>query len=147
MKGGLYQMVYHAKVNVFLLAAVYTMIWLIGFVSIVSLIPTFTTVLSMFAILIISAVLMWWYTSSIRYVFYEEYLLVKGGPFKERITYQSIEMAYHTEEKMTGYQISSSNRGLELFLKHRDNIKILPNDLTDFVSELRKRCPGVRIAE
>lgn len=47
----------------------------------------------------------------------------------------------------TGYRISSSDKGLELFLKSAplESIKILPNDKIEFITEFKKCCPNTQI--
>ncbi|MFJ7890436.1 PH domain-containing protein [Lysinibacillus xylanilyticus] len=104
-------------------------------------------IISTFAIFIISLGFIVWYGTSIRYVFCEDYLLIKGGPFKSKIPYQNITKIATTTDEFTGYRISSSEKGLELFLKSatHGSIKILPNDKMKFITELSKRCPNTQI--
>ena len=82
-----------------------------------------------------------------KYVFREDFLLIKGGPFKSKILYQNITKVSPTTDRFTGYRISTSDKGFELFLKSATvgSIKILPKDKTGFITELRKRCPNTQI--
>ncbi|WP_369436093.1 PH domain-containing protein [Lysinibacillus fusiformis] len=104
-------------------------------------------IISIFTICIFSLGFIVWYGTSISYVFCEGYLLIKGGPFKSKIAYQNITKISTTTDGFTGYRISSSDKGLELFLKSTtlESIKILPNDKMKFITELRKRCPNTQI--
>ncbi|MGE7688932.1 PH domain-containing protein [Lysinibacillus sp. NPDC097214] len=52
-------------------------------------------------------------------VFCEDYLLLKGGPFKSKIPYQNITKVSPTTDRFTRYRISSSNIGLELFFNQQ----------------------------
>jgi len=53
---------------------------------------------------------------------------MKGGPFKNKVLYHQITKISLTTEKLTGYPISPTNKGLELFFiaESSCNIKILP---------------------
>ncbi|WP_328589047.1 PH domain-containing protein [Sutcliffiella halmapala] len=99
------------------------------------------------AIYLISAGFLLWYVISIRYVICKDYLVIKGGPFKSKIPYQNITKVSLTTESLTGYRISSSDKGIELFYEsaRHGSIKILPKNKRVFVSELRKRCPNAQI--
>jgi hypothetical protein len=79
---------------------------------------------------------------------HEEHLLVRGGPFKSKILYQNIIRVVPTTDRFTGYQISSSDKGLELLYKTTKTsrtIKVLPKDKMKFIAELRRRCPNAQI--
>ncbi|MGE7694617.1 PH domain-containing protein [Lysinibacillus sp. NPDC094177] len=108
---------------------------------------SFSTVFIMSVMFIISAIFIWCYANSIKFVFCENYFLVKGGPFKSKIPYQSITKVSPTIDKFTGYRISSSDKGLEIFYKTaaHGSIKILPKDKMKFILELKKRCPNAQI--
>lgn len=84
----------------------------------------------------------------IRFIFNEDHLLV-GGPFRKKIPYYSIIRVSPTTDKWTGYQISSSDKGIELFLGSETccSIKILPKDKMAFFAGLKKRSPEALIAQ
>ncbi|ALC83417.1 MULTISPECIES: PH domain-containing protein [Bacillus] len=140
-------MVYHSKPDVFFITFIFLLIWIMGFIFLVPFITSFTTLIIISTIFIISAIFLWWYAVSIKYVFYEDYLLIKGGPFQNKIPYQSIIKVAPTSDKLTGYQISSTDKGLELFYQRESHgsIKISPRDKMKFINELKKRCPNVQI--
>ncbi|MEY9979255.1 PH domain-containing protein [Lysinibacillus sp. RC79] len=111
-------MVYHAKTDIILTIIIFLLFWLFGAISLLSF-TSLSTVIIMSTTFIVSVVFIWWYVNSIKFVFCENYLLVKGGPFKSKIPYQSITRVSPTTEKYTGYLISSSDKGLEYFIKQQ----------------------------
>ncbi|MFF2175988.1 PH domain-containing protein [Lysinibacillus sp. NPDC058147] len=148
-KGGITLMVHHAKTDIILIITMFLLVWIFGAISLFLFITSLSTVIIMSMAFIVSVVFVWWYANSIKFVFYENYLLVKGGPFKSKIPYQSITMVSPTTEKYTGYLISSSDKGLEIFYKTAANgsMKILPEDKMKFILELKKRCPNAQIPQ
>ncbi|WP_431027007.1 PH domain-containing protein [Lysinibacillus sp. LZ02] len=142
-------MVYHAKVDMFSIIFIFLMIWGMGAITLLLFIASLATVMIMSTMFIISAIFLWWYVISIKYVLHEHYLLVKGGPFKSKIPYQSITKVAPTTDQLTGYRISASDKGIELFYEvavHR-SVQVLPKDKIEFIAELRKRCPHVQFSE
>ncbi|WYQ44277.1 PH domain-containing protein [Bacillus sp. FSL W7-1321] len=150
-------MVFHAKIAIvpmiifiFLLVgamvamAVFPLIFILGEVS--SSLIFFNSV----AMFIVTVGFLLWYITSIKFVLTEEHLLIKGGPFKRKILYPNIIKVVPTTARFTGYQISSSDKGIELRYKTANatrTIKILPKDKLKFIAELRKRCPNAQISE
>ncbi|MFJ7887331.1 PH domain-containing protein [Lysinibacillus xylanilyticus] len=126
----------------------FLMVWIFGAISLLPF-TSLSTVIIMSTAFIISVVFVWWYANSIKFVFYDNYLLVRGGPFKSKIPYQSITRVSPTTDKYTGYLISSSDKGLEIFCSTAANgsIKILPKDKMQFILELKKRCPNAQISQ
>ncbi|MFJ7183867.1 PH domain-containing protein [Lysinibacillus xylanilyticus] len=141
-------MVYHAKIDIILTIIMFLMIWIFGAISLLPF-ASLSTVIIMSTAFIVSVVFVWWYANSIKFIFYDNYLLVKGGPFKSKIPYQSITRVSLTTDKYTGYLISSSDKGLEIFYSTAANgsIKILPKDKMQFILELKKRCPNAQILQ
>ncbi|WP_110926221.1 PH domain-containing protein [Bacillus massiliglaciei] len=90
---------------------------------------------------------LWWIVCSIKYVFFQDYLLVKGGFFRSRIPYQDIIKVSPVKEVFTGYRLLSAKNGLELFYTSASlgSVKISPNERERFISELKARCPNVRV--
>ncbi|OAT73038.1 PH domain-containing protein [Parageobacillus thermoglucosidasius] len=146
-------MVFRAKIDSFF---IFIMSITILVLSGVLLIPLFTdktrTMLDtviVFSLLIISVGFIIWSVFSIKYVFYDDYLLVKGGPFRSRILYQEITKVSPTKDIYTGYRLLSSKSGIEIFYKSGTlgSVKISPKENELFLSELKKRCPNVIIQE
>lgn|SRR5690554_1637918 len=142
-------MVYHSKADVFSIIFIFLLVWIMGAMSLLPFITSLLTVIIISLFFIISTIFIWWYAISIKYVFYEDHLLVKGGPFRKKISYQSITRVSPTTDKLTGYRISSTDKGIELFYKSetRGSIKILPKDKMMFLTELKKRCPNTQIPQ
>ncbi|KOP78698.1 hypothetical protein AMS59_12875 [Lysinibacillus sp. FJAT-14745] len=142
-------MVYHAKTDIILAITIFLLVWIFGAISLLLFIISLSTVIIMSTFFIVSVVFVWWYANSIKFVFCENYLLIKGGPFKSKIPYQSITRVSPTTDKYTGYLISSSDKGLEIFYKTaaHGSIKILPEDKMNFIIELKKRCPNAHISQ
>lgn len=55
-----------------------------------------------------------WITFGIKYVFTDEYLLVKGGPFHSKIRYENITKVAKTTDIFTGFRLNmrTSNRNI-----------------------------------
>lgn len=142
-------MVYHAKVDIFLILFTFLLVWTMGGISLLLFITSLSTVIIMSTVFIISVIFIWWYANSIKYVFCEDYLLVRGGPFESKIPYEGITRVSPTTDKFTGYLVSSSDKGLEIFCKTaaHGSIKILPEDKMKFIIELKKRCPNAQIPQ
>lgn len=90
------------------------------------------------AFLIITGFILWsvW---RIKYVLNEDYLLVKGGPFKSKISYMTITKVTSTSDIYTGYRILSSRDALEIIYPTGllGSVKISPEDKVS----LKKKCP------
>ncbi|MGE7093261.1 PH domain-containing protein [Lysinibacillus sp. NPDC048646] len=142
-------MVFRSKGDIFLLTLIFLVVVIMGTIPLLPIYKeaSLSIIISIFAIFIMSLGFIVWYGTSISYVFCEDYLLIKGGPFKSKIPYQNITKIATTTDGFTGYRISPSDKGLVLFLKSEtlDRIKILPNDKIKFITELRKRCPTIQI--
>ena len=107
------------------------------------------TVLVYTTILLIVIGFILWITFSIKYVFNQNYLFVKGGPFRSRIPYENITKVSPTTEIFTGYRILSAKDGLEIFYKNAalGSVKISPKNKSEFIIELKRRCPNVQIQQ
>ncbi|SHM68933.1 PH domain-containing protein [Gracilibacillus kekensis] len=88
-----------------------------------------------------SAILILWPVLHIKYIFYEDYLLIIGGPFRNKITYEDITRIEDSHDLWTGYRILSSKNGIEIFYKSGfwGSIKISPDNKQKFINELLKR--------
>ncbi|BAQ11174.1 hypothetical protein OXB_2703 [Bacillus sp. OxB-1] len=105
------------------------------------------TVLIWSAILLIVIGFILWTAFSVKYVFNQDYLVVKGGPFRSRIPYENITKISPTTEIFTGYRILSSRNGLEIFYKNSalGSVKVSPKNKNEFIAELKKRCSNLQI--
>ncbi|MBT2642852.1 PH domain-containing protein [Bacillus sp. ISL-41] len=90
-----------------------------------------------------------WTAFSVKYIFYSDYLLIKGGPFRSKILYENITKVTPSTDIFTGYRILSSRDALEIFNKTTvfGSVKISPKAKREFIAELRKRCPNATIQD
>lgn len=110
------------------------------------IIPAVIILTSIF--LIVTSFLLWT-LFSVKYIFYQDYLLIKGGPFKSRILYENISKVSPTTAIFTGHRILSSKDAIEIFNKttFMGSIKISPSNRKEFINELKKQCPDIQIQE
>lgn len=146
-------MIFRSKVDTFFISTISIIILILS--AIILLPPLMdgkapmSLIRTSFAIFLMITGFILWATFCIRYIFYDDYLLVKGGPFRSKIPYQAITKIAPTKEIFTGYRILSSKDALELFYKSAllGSVKISPKNKGEFITELKKRCPHVEIKE
>ena len=146
-------MVFRSKVDTFFIKFIVIAILIIGLVT---LFPIFigggdelSVVVVSISVFLIATALILWCSFSIKYVFHQDHLFVKGGPFRSRIPYESITKVSPTSSIFMGYIIMSSRDGIEIFDRTSmlGSVKISPKDQKAFIAELKKRCPNLRIQE
>lgn len=147
-------MKFPAKVDSFFIKFIVSAITIISLVYLYPLyrdyaagsLTTQTTVIIL-VLLFLSVGFLLWVIFFIQYVFYDEYLLVKGGPIRSRIQYEDITKVNPSDNIYTGYRILSAKIGLEIFYKTGafGSVKISPKDEKQFLSELMKRSPQAKI--
>ncbi|WML46643.1 PH domain-containing protein [Neobacillus sp. PS3-34] len=146
-------MVFRSKIDTYFKTFISIIILLI---SAVTLIPLFLdeevtplTMMIVFFIFIISVGLILWSAFSIKYIFYQDHLFVRGGPFRSRIPYEEITRISPAKEILTGYRLLSSKESFEIFYKSATlgSVKISPMEIERFISEIKQRCPNVTIQE
>jgi Bacterial PH domain len=137
-------MVFRAKIDSFFIFIMSITILVLSGVLLILLFTdktrTMLDTVIVFSLLIISVGFIIWSVFSIKYVFYDDYLLVKGGPFRSRILYQEITKVSPTKDIYTGYRLLSSKSGIEIFYKSGTlgSVKISPKENELFLSELKK---------
>lgn len=138
-------MVFRTKVNMYLLISIFLVVVIMGSIPLLSLYKQlpFPILLLIVVLFLVAGGFVWWYGTSIQCIFYKEYLLIKGGPFKRRVPYHTITKVAPTTDKFTGYRITPSDIGLELCVESTSfgRIKILTENKLGFIEELKKRCP------
>lgn len=84
-----------------------------------------------------------WVSFAVSYEFKDEYLFVKGGPLKSRIRYDEITKVSKTRDIFSGYRMLSARDSIEVFYKSglMGSVKISPENESQFIAELKKRCP------
>jgi len=104
-------------------------------------------VIALIFVIVISFIL--WTAFSVRYVFHQDYLFVKGGPFRSPILYESITRTSPTTAIFTGYRILSSRDAIEIFYKNAalGSVKIPPKNKSEFISEIKKRSPNLEVKQ
>ncbi|MBO1002487.1 PH domain-containing protein [Pseudogracilibacillus auburnensis] len=146
-------MVFRSEIDTFFIRFMLIVVLIIGVATFWPLfleggkaLPVIIILTSIFLI-VISFIL--WSAFSVKYVFYQDYLFVKGGPFRSRIQYEQITKVSPTTEIFTGYRILSSRDGLEIFYKTAalGSVKISPKDKKEFINEIKERCPNVKVQE
>lgn len=87
---------------------------------------------------------MLWLILGISYVFRGDYLLVKAGPLRIKISYEDISLVAPTSDILTGMRMLSSRDALvEIFYPKAfmGSVKISPAEQQRFLDELMKRVP------
>lgn len=145
-------MVFRSKMDAPFIGSILAAILLIAAASIIPLFledVQFSEMLILLAIFFVTTGFILWTVIDIQYVFHEDHLFVKGGPFRSRIPYSSILKISPTRNIFTGYRLLSSRDALELTNNKTmfGTIKISPNDQDAFVSELKERCPQLKVDE
>lgn len=144
-------MLFHSKVDNFFVVTISIMLFVILAIFIIPLsLDSERTIIDTIVVLslcILSIVFILWSAFSVKYVFYQDHLFVKGGIFRSRIPYEEITRISTTKEIFTGYRLLSSKDGIEIFYKSSTlgSVKISPKDIELFISEIKKRCPNVQI--
>ncbi|MFP3357293.1 PH domain-containing protein [Planococcus sp. SIMBA_143] len=145
-------MTFRSKIDSFFIRFMLSAILFIAAVSFIPLLfegAPFSAFVIVTATFVITTVLILWITFAIRYVFLEQHLLVKAGPFRSRIPYTSILKITPTRDIFTGYRLLSSRDALELINNKTmfGTVKISPENQDAFIAELKKRCPDVKLDE
>lgn len=88
-----------------------------------------------------------WTSLTIKYVFNQDNLFIKGGPFRTRIPYENITKVSSTTAVFTGFRVLSSKDAIEIFYKKAalGSVKISPKNKDEFISESKKRYPHLSL--
>ncbi|UOQ86579.1 PH domain-containing protein [Gracilibacillus salinarum] len=146
-------MVFRSKVDTFFVSFISIAVLIIGLACFFPLFLEGGSELPVAVILILIFLMVTgfilWCAFSVKYVFYQEYLFIKGGPFKSRISYEKITKVSPTKDIFTGYRVLSSRDGIEIFYTKAvlGSVKISPKEKKEFITELTKRCPRVQVQE
>ncbi|WP_332871721.1 PH domain-containing protein [Paraliobacillus zengyii] len=137
-------MIFRSKVDTYFIIFISITVLLMGVVVYLPLLidkeATISIVIIMSAIFIISVGFILWSAFSIKYIFNEDYLLVKGGPFRSKVPYQAITKISLTNNIFTGYRILSSKNGIEIFYSSTilGSIKISPKNKSRVYHRIKK---------
>jgi len=88
-----------------------------------------------------------WIWADIRYEMREDYLFVKGGPFRSRIAYNDITRITMSKNIWFGYRLLASMDAIEIHYKTGllGSVKISPKEKEVFIEELKKRNPSIKV--
>lgn len=142
-------MVFRSKVDMYFMNFVLIVILIIALAMFLPLYFEGGNVLIVTFIFLIFVSFLLWNVFSIKYVFYQDHLLVKGGMFRSRISYENITKVSPTTKIFVGYKLLSSKDAIEIFYKTASlgSVKISPRNKKEFISELKKRCPNIQFQE
>lgn len=143
-------MTFRSKIDSFFIRILLAAILFIAAVSFIPLLfegAPFSAFVIVTITFLVTTALMLWITFTIRYVFLENHLLVKAGPFRSRVPYGSILKVAPTRDIFTGYRLLSSRDALEIINNTTmfGTVKISPEDQHAFIAELKKRCPDLKV--
>jgi len=129
-----------------LIIMVVIVIWIFSFVPFMielsitgdlDLVPFFIVM----SIFFLTSIFILWTVFDIEYTFYEDYLLVRGGPFRSRIPFSKIQGYRETNNIWMGYRICASKDALEIMYStgFMGSVIISPENKKLFIEELEKR--------
>ncbi|MFD1019587.1 PH domain-containing protein [Thalassobacillus hwangdonensis] len=139
-------MVFRSRVDRFFVIFIVIVVTLLGAVSFLPVMieddPSLSTVAGMTFTFVLLATFVVWWGFSVKYVLHEDYLFVRGGPFRSRIPYQDITLVSSSSDIFTGYRVLSARDGIEIFYKQGlwGSVKISPKNQQAFINELKQRC-------
>lgn len=146
-------MVFRSKIDSFFVKLIVIVILILGLATFLPLFAEsgneLSVVLTLTSVFLIMTTIILWCSFLIKYVFHQDYLFVKGGPFRSRISYENITKVSPTSSIFMGYRLLSSRDAIEIFYRTSlmGSVKISPKDQKAFIAELKKRCPNLLIEE
>lgn len=123
-------------------------------IAVVTILPMFledsndlVIILTLLGTFFLSSGFILWASLTIKYVFYSDYLYIKGGPFRSKIPYDEITRVRSTSNMLIGYRILSSADGIEIFYKKAlfGSVKISPEKKETFIKILQNKCPDLNV--
>ena len=100
--------------------------------------PEYPAIWIMIALFLVCIGFLIWISLDIHYIFYDNHLYVKGGPFRSKIKYKDITKVNKTSNILAGYRILSSKDALEIHYKNSlmGSIIISPDNQEQFLKVL-----------
>ncbi|MDI2587375.1 PH domain-containing protein [Psychrobacillus sp. NEAU-3TGS] len=88
-----------------------------------------------------------WISIDIEYTFTENYLFVRGGPFRSKIPYEDITKVNPTANILVGYRVLSSKDALEIHYKKAllGSVIISPKRQEAFLQVLVEKAPHIHL--
>ncbi|MEK3979289.1 PH domain-containing protein [Psychrobacillus sp. FSL K6-2836] len=100
--------------------------------------PEYTAIWIMTVLFFVCAGFLIWISLDIQYIFYDDFLYVKGGPFRSKIKYKDMTKINKSSNILAGYRILSSKDALEIHYKNSlmGSIIISPDNQEQFIKVL-----------
>lgn len=107
--------------------------------------PEYLAIWIMIALFLVCTAFILWISLDIHYVLYDDYLYVKGGPFRSNIKYKDMTKVNKTSNILVGYRILSSKDALEIHYKHSlmGSIIISPDNQDQFIKVLLEKASHI----
>ncbi|WP_144510529.1 PH domain-containing protein [Bacillus sp. FJAT-22090] len=107
--------------------------------------PDMTAVWITVGLFLLCAGFIVWISFDIEYTFTDEYLFVRGGPFRSKIPYEDITKVNPTTNIIAGYRILSSKDALEIHYKKAlmGSVIISPKEQVTFLQVLTEKAPHI----
>ncbi|SEN80136.1 PH domain-containing protein [Paenisporosarcina quisquiliarum] len=107
--------------------------------------PEYPAIWIMIALFVVIAGMLLWISVDIHYTFYDDYLYVKGGPFRSKIKYMDMTKVNKSSNILVGYRILSSKDALEIHYKHSlmGSVIISPDNQEQFVKVLIEKAAHI----
>ena len=105
--------------------------------------PDYLAIWIMIALFLVCTGFLIWISLDIHYIFYDDYLYVKGGPFRSKIKYKDMTKVNKSSNILVGYRILSSKDALEIHYKNSlmGSIIISPDNQEQFLQLLLQKAP------
>jgi hypothetical protein len=142
---------FRSKIDRFFISVIFISLLLITIAYLIPLIfigrPSIMDIIVVVSLYAFSAGFIIWTGFFQQYELCEDYLYIKGGPFRSRIFYGDLSRVRATRDIYSGYRILSSRDALEIYYRTGfwGSVKISPRDKELFLSELDKRCSHLYI--
>ena len=120
-------------------------LWPVAYELFFSNSPEYPAIWIMIALFLVCTGFLLWISLDIHYIFYDDYLSVKGGPFRSKIKYKDMTMVNKSSNILVGYRILSSKDALEIHYKHSlmGSIIISPDNQEQFLRALLEKAPHI----
>ncbi|MFJ7825799.1 PH domain-containing protein [Psychrobacillus sp. NPDC096623] len=107
--------------------------------------PEYLAIWIMIALFLVCTAFLLWIFLDIHYTFFDDYLYVKGGPFRSKIKYKDMTMVNESSNILVGYRILSSKDALEIHYKYSlmGSIIISPDNQEQFLEVLSQKAPHI----
>ena len=109
--------------------------------------PEYPAIWIMTILFFVCAGFLLWVSLDIHYIFYDDFLYVKGGPFRSKIKYEDMTKVNKSSNILAGYRILSSKDALEIHYKHSlmGSVIISPVNQAQFLKVLSEKATHISI--